>query len=158
MGIKRLNVEKNDFPDNCPVARGTPTFVLYRGPQVPPDKWDEFKPSGPKNNLIDKLTKELPKMDESIHAKMEDYEELVSQRFRIFTQLCFWTVELSKIQTIVSAPPGAPAKTKEKKEDDIFNSIVTQMMASDMKRTDGIHENLKHLQREVDEVEHDCAI
>merc|ERR1719343_1313406 len=25
--VKRLNIEKNDFPVGCPVARGTPTFV-----------------------------------------------------------------------------------------------------------------------------------
>ena len=26
------------------MARGTPTFALFRGPQVRPEKWEEFKP------------------------------------------------------------------------------------------------------------------
>ncbi|CAK0905875.1 unnamed protein product [Prorocentrum cordatum] len=33
--IKRLNIEKNDFPSGCPVARGTPTFVLMGGWRIP---------------------------------------------------------------------------------------------------------------------------
>lgn len=157
ISIKRLNVSENDFPESCPVARGTPTFVLYRGPKVPGLKWEEFKPQ----DLVTKLSKELPAMDEDIYAKMQDYQELVSNRFRLFTQIVFWTVELSKLQTIVSAPqpvtaPGAGGQRE--KEDTDFNTVVASMMGRDMKRIDGIHDNLKHLQSEVDEVEHDCAV
>merc|ERR1712046_448905 len=128
ISIKRLNLQENDFPDNCPVARGTPTFVLYRGPQVPGLKWDEFKPK----DLVEKLVKELPKMDDSIYQKMEDYQELVSNRFRFFTQIVFWTVELSKLQTLISAPPGSPASlsgaaTQKEGDESDFNAVVAQM-------------------------------
>merc|ERR1719367_144586 len=52
LSLKRLNIEKNDFPDGCPVARGTPTFVLFRGAGVAPDKWEEFKPK----ELVEKVS------------------------------------------------------------------------------------------------------
>lgn len=151
--IKRLNVEKNDFPDRCPVARGTPTFVLFRGSQFRPEKWEEFKPK----DFIDKLRKELPPMDESVYATMEEYQNLVSRRFQLFTQLVFWTVELQKLQALLCAVAPQPERQAENDDTD-FNTVVSQMMTVDMKRADGISDNLKHLQHEVEEVEHDAAI
>merc|ERR1712232_588894 len=114
--------EKNDFPDGCPVARGTPTFVLFRGPKAAPSKWDEFKPK----DMVEKLTKELPAMDDSVYTRMEDLQNLVSRRFQLFTQLVFWTVEIGKLQTLVSPPPEAAKGAEhqgvgDKKEDD-FNT------------------------------------
>jgi hypothetical protein len=41
--VKRFNVEKNDFPKELPMCRGTPTFVVYKNGV--PTKWDEFKPN-----------------------------------------------------------------------------------------------------------------
>merc|ERR1712187_212910 len=150
--IKRLNVEKNDFPDGCPVARGTPTFVFFRGEKAPPIKWDEFKPK----DLVEKLTKEMTKIDESVYAKLEDYQNLVSRRFQLFTQLVFWTVELQKLQALITTPTKVEALQGD--DDSDFNGTVAQMMSQDMKQVDGIHDNLKHLQHEVDEIEHDAVL
>jgi len=161
MVFKRLNIEKNDFPSGCPVARGTPTFVLFRGPNVRPEKWEEFKPK----DLCEKITKVFPQQTESIFEQMDEFQGLVSKRFQLFTQLVMWTTELQKLEVLVSEAPmdGAtadshqPEETKEQ-EDTNFNATVSEMMARDMKRTDGIVENLAHLQQEVDEVEHDAAL
>merc|ERR1712051_449348 len=75
--------------------------------------------------------------------------------------------ELQKLEKLVAsaplnAPEGqaeAPSAPQGKEQDDAdFNAMVSEMMAKDMKRTDGIVENLTHLQKEVDEVEHDAAL
>lgn len=143
--IKRLNVEKNDFPRGCPVARGTPTFVLFRGERAV--KWEEFKP----HELADRIRKEYPSLSEEFYEKMDEYQGLVSRRFQLFTQAVMWNIEVNKLEKLQGAT-GSSADD----EDASFNSTVSQMMAQDMKRLDGIVENLETLQREVDEVELDA--
>lgn len=171
--IKRLNIEKNDFPDGCPVARGTPTFVLFRGADVAPEKWEEFKPK----ELVEKISKEFPAEAEKLFAQMEELQGFVSRRFQLFTQLVMWTVELQKLEkltadaTAAPLPGAAPAAeavpvsavadggtARDVTEDASFNTVVSEMMAKDMRRVDGILDNLSYLQREVDEVEHDAAL
>jgi len=164
--LKRLNIEKNDFPDGCPVTRGTPTFVLFRGRDAPPDKWEEFKPK----ELVEKLTKVFPQQTEEIFETMDELQGMVSKRFQLFTQLVMWTMELQKLEKLIGQAPltsevavqvgtsGAPDKEPDVQEDVAFNALVSEMMAKDMKRMDGIVENLAHLQKEVDEVEHDAVL
>eukprot|EP00406_Dinophysis_acuminata_P023888 CAMPEP_0179348062 /NCGR_PEP_ID=MMETSP0797-20121207/73498_1 /TAXON_ID=47934 /ORGANISM="Dinophysis acuminata, Strain DAEP01" /LENGTH=474 /DNA_ID=CAMNT_0021062835 /DNA_START=275 /DNA_END=1697 /DNA_ORIENTATION=+ len=161
--VKRLNIEKNDFPDGCPVARGTPTFVCFRGAGSAPSKWDEFKPK----ELVEKISGEFPNLPRELYAQMDELQGLVSRRFQLFTQLVMWTLELQKLEALVvgtqpaegrgSGAAGAPMDAGSQ-EDATFNTIVSEMMAKDMKRTDVINENLVHLQKEVDEVEHDAAL
>lgn len=156
--IKRLNIEKNDFPDNCPIARGTPTFVLFRGAEASPSKWEEFKPK----ELTEKIAKVFPQLLPDVLDQMEELQNLVTRRFQLFTQLVMWTIELQKLESYIAAgsrcdaapvlPASAPSQDSE------FNSVVSQMMAKDMKRIDGIFDNLKFLQQEVDEVEHDAVV
>jgi len=173
--VKRLNIEKNDFPDGCPVARGTPTFVLFRGAGVPPEKWEEFKPK----DLVERLSKAFPHSTGPLFEQMDELQGMVSKRFQLFTQLVMWTIELQKLEKLVASVPlnqatvtaeaaggagagGGAAEAVEgvpdPQEDAAFNALVSEMMAKDMKRVDGIVENLKHLQGEVDEVEHDAAL
>lgn len=160
--FKRLNIETNDFPDRCPVARGTPTFVLFRGPNADATKWEEFKP----RDLCERITKEFPIISDENFAEMDDLQGLVTQRFQLFTQLVMWTMELQRMQDILAAPTvsGLKASSDEprpkvaKDDDDAMNTVVTGLMLKDMRRTDSLNFNLKHLQREVDEVEHDAAL
>lgn len=159
--IKRLNIEKNDFPDYCPVARGTPTFVLF-GAGPAPDKWEEFKPK----DLVEKLGKQFPQLPESVLAEMEELQTHVSRRFQLFTQLVMWTMELQKLEALVAesgtllagGKPTAPAQAGDKEDESGFQENVSQMMAEDLRRTDCLAENIQHLQKEVDEVEHDAAL
>merc|ERR1712083_393260 len=162
--FKRLNIENNDFPDGCPVARGTPTFVLFNGPGKIGDKWEEFKPK----DLVEKICKEFPKETEKLFEEMDELQGLVSRRFQLFTQLVMWTVELQKVERLVEADATAlsgastdgavAAELADPTEDSSFNTIVSEMMLKDMKRVDNIANNLKHLQNEVEEVEHDAVV
>jgi len=153
--IKRLNIEKNDFPSGCPVARGTPTFVIFRGPVAvaQPQKWEEFKPK----ELVEKICKDFPYLPEDLCARMDELQGLVSRRFQLFTQLVMWTVELQKLEALLGAG-GEAAEEGSSKEDADFNAVVAEMMSRDMQRVDGIRDNLRHLQREVDEAEHDAVL
>mmetsp|Transcript_64269 Transcript_64269/g.103921 ORF Transcript_64269/g.103921 Transcript_64269/m.103921 type:complete len:463 (+) Transcript_64269:71-1459(+) len=155
--IKRLNIEKNDFPDDCPISRGTPTFILFRGPDVPGSKWEEFKPK----ELCEKISQVFPGISEDVLQRMDELQTMVSRRFQFFTQTVMWNIELQKLETLVSGATEADAATlaaEPPKDDSDFNSVVSQMMLKDMKRIDGIVANLEHLQKEVDEVEHDAAL
>lgn len=154
--IKRYNVERNDFPDGSPVVRGTPTFVFFVGKDAPGVKWDEFKPK----DLAEKLSHEFPNLPEGVLDRMEELQALVSRRFQLFTQLVMWTVELNKLVEKVSTPIGTAVAPggNDHMEDQDFNAVVQKMMTKDMARTDLIEENIAHLQREVDEVEHDAVL
>jgi len=166
--MKRLNIERNDFPDGCPVARGTPTFACFRGPDVPPSKWDEFKP----RDLVEKISKVFPHHADALFEPMDELQGLVSKRFQFFTQLVMWTIELQKLERLVAevhsaygssgmavGPSNGPTdESSDAQEDSAFNTVVSDMMMLDMKRTDGMAENLKHLQNEVDDVEHDALL
>jgi len=147
--FKRINIEKNDFPDDCPVARGTPTFVLFRGPAAPASKWEEFKPK----ELCEKITQVFPSLSDDVVHRMYELQGQVSRRFQLFTQLVMWTIELQKLEALV-----AGNVSNEPSEDSDFNAVVSQMMTKDMRRLDGMEDNLTYLQKEVDEVEHDAAL
>eukprot|EP00929_Paragymnodinium_shiwhaense_P076838 TRINITY_DN39558_c0_g1_i1.p1 TRINITY_DN39558_c0_g1~~TRINITY_DN39558_c0_g1_i1.p1 ORF type:complete len:486 (+),score=140.66 TRINITY_DN39558_c0_g1_i1:70-1527(+) len=154
--IKRLNLERNDFPEGCPVARGTPTFVLFCGENAAPAKWDEFKPQ----DLSEKIAKEFSGMPQEVYEQMELLQNLVSSRMQLFTQVVMWTVELQKLERLcgqASGPAGA-ASEADPTEDSAFSDIVTELMLKDMKRHDKIRENIEYLRGEVDEVEHDAAL
>jgi len=159
--IKRLNIERNDFPDYCPVARGTPTFVLFSGEAA--DKWEEFKPK----ELVEKLSAVYPQLPERTYAQMDELQGAVSRRFQLFTQLVMWTTELQKLEALVAEsapgakrppPPPPPLAEDGKEEEGGFQECLSETMAKDLRRTDCLPENLLHLQKEVDEVEHDAAL
>lgn len=157
--IKRLNIEKNDFPDRCPVARGTPTFVLFCGTEREGHKWDEFKPK----ELVERISTDFAQfLPDSVLDKMDEYQGLVSKRFQLFTQLVMWTIELNKLEAIITATPsgagaGQPAEGGDE-EENTFSSLVSEMMLKDMKRTDMLLENIEYLQNEIDDVEHDATL
>lgn len=160
--FKRLNIAENDFPDKCPVARGTPTFMCFRGNKSPPTKWEEFKPK----DLVERLAKEYTNLPESFYDEMDELQGLVSKRFQLVTQLIMWTVELQKLETLVTAAgiEGAPAPSKSEApadpevNDDAFGVLVSKFMAKDMRRTDLLRDNIQHLMSEVDDVEHDAVL
>jgi len=166
--IKRLNIERNDFPNGCPVARGTPTFACFRGPDVPPSKWEEFKP----RDLVEKISKVFPHHADALFEPMDELQGLVSKRFQFFTQLVMWTIELQKLERLVAEVQnasdssgmaegpsnGSASESSDAQEDATFNTVVSDMMLIDMKRVDCMAENLKHLQKEIDDVEHDALL
>ncbi|CAK9004610.1 Uncharacterized protein SCF082_LOCUS8263 [Durusdinium trenchii] len=84
---------------------------------------------------------------------MDELQGLVSRRFQLFTQLVMWTIELQKLEACLAdaVPDGAS-------EDSDFNAILMQLMAKDMRRVDGMDENLTFLKQQVDEVEHDAVV
>merc|ERR1712167_509780 len=129
--IKRLNVESNDFPDVCPVARGTPTFVMFRGVDNAPVKWEEFKPK----EVVDKLREEFPSISDEVYAKMDDMQGRVSNRLQLFTQTVMWTVELGKLEKLVNSGDGKDQSSTEAQspsEDAAFGEVVQEMMIKDM--------------------------
>lgn len=155
--IVRLNLERNDFPDQCPVARGTPTFVLFRGPDFAPAKWDEFKP----HDLVEKLRKEFPDFAEEVYSHMDELQKLVSNRLQLFTQVVMWNMELQKLERLYTSNSSVSfheLASEDSTEEVSFGTVVTEMMLKDMKRHDKMNENLQHLQREVDELEHDALL
>eukprot|EP00400_MALV-I_sp_L67-5_P000983 gene983-1101_t len=111
--IKRINIENNDFPEGCPVTRGTPTFCVFKGVGVEdkgnenaPEKWEEFKP----NDLLKRFdeeffqnknyvtSKKLGKKVESGKEKLKEYSDDVNTRMQLFTQVVLWSVEAQKLQ------------------------------------------------------------
>eukprot|EP00927_Polykrikos_kofoidii_P057250 TRINITY_DN51371_c0_g1_i1.p1 TRINITY_DN51371_c0_g1~~TRINITY_DN51371_c0_g1_i1.p1 ORF type:complete len:483 (-),score=106.23 TRINITY_DN51371_c0_g1_i1:120-1469(-) len=154
--VKRLNLETNDFPDGCPVARGTPTFVYFPGGNQKPKKLDEFKPK----ELCEKLSKEF-RLSEKVVQEIDNMQTLVSARLQFFTQVVMWTVEMEKLERLLNAAnkdATSESADSDPTEDSAFGVVVSELMTKDMKRHDGIKENLEHLQREVDEAEHDASI
>ncbi|CAJ1357898.1 unnamed protein product [Effrenium voratum] len=146
--VKRLNIEANDFPDHCPVARGTPTFALFSGGA--PEKWEEFKPK----DLCERIVKAFPGISDSVFDRMDELQSLVSRRFQLFTQLVMWTVELHKLEACLADAEHVRGPS----EDSEFNSILSRLMAKDMRRVDGIEDNIAYLKQQVDEVEHDAVV
>ncbi|KFG32483.1 putative thioredoxin, partial [Toxoplasma gondii GAB2-2007-GAL-DOM2] len=91
--MKRLNIEKNDFPEGCVVTRATPTFVLHRGAHEEGERWSEFRP----RDFIEKLEKEfdLPvELREKLHALLD----LLHERFKRFGLLSVWLLEVRKME------------------------------------------------------------
>eukprot|EP00746_Dinoflagellata_sp_MGD_P165741 gnl/MRDRNA2_/MRDRNA2_95192_c0_seq1.p1 gnl/MRDRNA2_/MRDRNA2_95192_c0~~gnl/MRDRNA2_/MRDRNA2_95192_c0_seq1.p1 ORF type:complete len:433 (+),score=96.39 gnl/MRDRNA2_/MRDRNA2_95192_c0_seq1:35-1333(+) len=154
--IKRLNLERNDFPPGCPVARGTPTFVLFRGKNVEPWKWDEFKPK----DVVDRLEKEMPNyIKGEVLANMQRLENSVSKRFQLFTQLVMWSVELGKLENLLVKNIGDQDDEDGDEGNEVeFNTSVQELMSTDMQRTDLLDENLELLQTEVNSAEIDLTL
>ncbi|OLP91048.1 hypothetical protein AK812_SmicGene27304 [Symbiodinium microadriaticum] len=151
--LKRLNIEKNDFPDGCPVARGTPTFALFRGKDTVGEKWEEFKPK----DLCEKIAKVFP-LSDSAFQKMDDLQAMVPRRFQLFTQLVMWSVELQKLESCIASAVGESHSDASSSEDTEFNSVLSRLMARDMRRIDGLPDSVNFLQHQVDEVEHDALV
>ncbi|KAF4714097.1 hypothetical protein FOZ62_004788, partial [Perkinsus olseni] len=160
--IKRLNIEKNDFPLGCPVARGTPTFVLYRGYSPKPEKLAEFRPRDIVDRIRTDLLHEHPGITLSEHLirKWEGMVNQVSQRFQLLSQLIMWNTELEKSQMVLagvssSAPEAVRAMGKylvmasSGDDKELFTTVVSEIMSADMKRTDLLDENIKYLNKEV---------
>jgi len=154
LSIKRLNLERNDFPVGCPVARGTPTFVLFRGKNVEPWKWDEFKPK----DVVERLEREIP-IKAGVLANLHRLENSVSKRFQLFTQLVMWSVELGKVENLLVKNVGDPDdEDGDDGNESEFNMSVQQLMSTDMQRTDLLDENLELLRNEVNSAETDLAL
>ncbi|KAF4744353.1 hypothetical protein FOZ63_023399 [Perkinsus olseni] len=169
--IKRLNIEKNDFPLGCPVARGTPTFVLYRGYSPKPEKLAEFRPRDIVDRIRTDLLHEHPGITLSEHLlrKWEGMVNQVSQRFQLLSQLIMWNTELEKSQMVLagvssSAPEAVRAMDKylvmasSGDDKELFTSVVSEIMSADMKRTDLLDENIKYLNKEVMNAEMDALV
>ncbi|EER14082.1 conserved hypothetical protein [Perkinsus marinus ATCC 50983] len=169
--IKRLNIEKNDFPLGCPVARGTPTFVLYRGYSPKPDKLAEFRPRDIVDRIRTDLLHEHPGITLSEHLlrKWEGMVNQVSQRFQLLSQLIMWNTELEKSQMVLagvsSDAPEADMAMNEylvmaSSGDDkqLFTTVVSEIMSADMRRTDLLDENIKYLNKEVMNAEMDALV
>ncbi|XP_026194288.1 uncharacterized protein LOC34623780 [Cyclospora cayetanensis] len=152
--LKRLNLNTNDFPPQCPVTRATPTFVLYAPDQDGFDRWNEFRPK----DFVAKLKQDfsLPK---DLQQKLEDLLDLVQERFRWFGLLSVWLLEQQKIQDLLlqqqqQTPEGMVVDKAT--EDRRFEELVTLLMEEDMRRIDDLEESLQHLKREADGAQADC--
>ncbi|CAE7554402.1 unnamed protein product, partial [Symbiodinium pilosum] len=152
--LKRLNIERNDFPDGCPVARGTPTFALFRGSNAAGEKWEEFKPK----DLCEKIMKVFPKLSDEAFQKMDELQAMVPKRFQLFTQLVMWSVELQKLESCIASAVGESPVDAGSSEDTEFNAVLSRLMAKDMRRVDGLVDSISFLQHQVDEVEHDALV
>eukprot|EP00439_Symbiodinium_sp_Y106_P022608 s7969_g2.t2 len=139
--LKRLNIEKNDFPDGCPVARGTPTFALFRGKDTAGEKWEDFKPK----DLCEKIAKVFP-LSDSAFQKMDDLQAMVPN--------CPQNVG-DKLESCIASAVGE-VQSDASSEDTEFNSVLSRLMARDMRRIDGLPDSVSFLQHQVDEVEHDA--
>jgi len=155
--IKRLNIERNDFPDGCPVARGTPTFVLFQGPKAKPAKWDEFKP----DEVVARIKKLFPGMGEKVRSQAEPMLDMISTRTELFMQVVMWAVELQALERQYNSTSHATTDGQHDADltsDPDFETVVTELMQKDMKRNDGIVENIDHLDEQVKEIEHDALV
>ncbi|KAL7065840.1 hypothetical protein ACR3K2_37190 [Cryptosporidium serpentis] len=100
--FKKLNIDLNDFPKNCPISRGTPTFVLYTGDHNQLYlKWDEFKP----RDLLEKLKTQL-KVKNINEVNSLDYlfkleHDSLYKRFQLFGMLILWTIQLKNLQDAI---------------------------------------------------------
>eukprot|EP00401_Gymnodinium_catenatum_P028842 CAMPEP_0117569046 /NCGR_PEP_ID=MMETSP0784-20121206/58456_1 /TAXON_ID=39447 /ORGANISM="" /LENGTH=450 /DNA_ID=CAMNT_0005367007 /DNA_START=82 /DNA_END=1434 /DNA_ORIENTATION=- len=155
--IKRLNLERNDFPRGCPVARGTPTFVLFRGAGNSPLKWEEFRP----DELVAKLRRDFPVAGGGVYERVEELQALTAQRMQLFMQVVMWTVELEALQRLCNGfdlPPNRRTELTDPTSDPTFETVVSEMMKKDMRRRDDIEKNVQYLETQVKDVEHDALI
>ncbi|CDR97622.1 hypothetical protein, conserved [Babesia bigemina] len=142
--IKRLNIERNDFPEGCPVTRATPTFIVYDG-QPQGNKWSEFRPK----DFVAKLV-ELAKLDEKSQAYLNQLTEDISQRFMLFGRWARWVGEAQIIQESVLTE--APVD-----EEEVNTRALRLLMDMDMDRTDDLETNLEALRKEIISAEEDCV-
>ncbi|GBE62307.1 thioredoxin [Babesia ovata] len=141
--LKRLNIERNDFPDGCPVTRATPTFVVYDG-HAQGSRWSEFRPK----DFVAKLV-ELAKLDEKSQIYLNKLTEDISERFLLFGRWARWVAEAQIIQESVLTK--APVD-----EEEVNTRALRMLMDMDMDRTDDLETNLKVLRKEIISAEQDC--
>eukprot|EP00920_Eleutheroschizon_duboscqi_P026811 GHVT01065780.1.p1 GENE.GHVT01065780.1~~GHVT01065780.1.p1 ORF type:complete len:704 (+),score=89.63 GHVT01065780.1:197-2308(+) len=99
--FRRLDIEANDFPPSCPVARGTPTFVLYKGHIGQGEKWNEFRPK----DFLNKLEKEF-NLPASVTNKFPALLEDLNERFKLFGALAVWLSESRSLERTMFSPPA----------------------------------------------------
>ncbi|GIX65597.1 thioredoxin-like protein [Babesia caballi] len=141
--IKRLNIERNDFPKGCPVTRATPTFVMYSG-RPEGVKWAEFKPQDFVRRLV-----EVAKLDNTSKLYLERLTEDVSRRFMLFGRWARWISQsqLAQEKVLTKGPVD---------EEDVQSRVLKALIDLDMDRTDDLETNLKLLEREIVSAEQDC--
>lgn len=142
--FRRLNVDRNDFPDGFPVTRATPTFILFQDGKA--EKWDEFKP----NDIATKLDN-LP-VATTVKERIQELVPQVQVRFQMFTACVMMQLDLDKLQRTASNVAS------DEEDKDSFEEAVTQMMLSDMQRTDDMEENLAFLKAELTSIEEDVNV
>lgn len=156
LDICKIDIEKNDFPDGLPVARGTPTFVAFRGGSAG-EKVPEFRP----HEIVERLKQEVSGLavsDDAKAAVTADFEQLIQRmgaRTSSVMQVTMWNAELLAIQSLSAATAKAAVRRCWKTEDGMLNAVLSEVMAADMKRVDLLDENLAHLARECTEAEAD---
>ena len=144
--IKRLEIEANDFPENCPIARGTPTFCIYGG-RGNYEKWTEFRPL----EFVKKLfqTVEVP---QKLQEKISKFPGLLSERFQLFSTVVMWQTEIEKAQIALAK------KIFVNEDKEMFNANVTAAMTEDAARSDDLESNLKYFRREAESAEMDAIL
>eukprot|EP00923_Selenidium_pygospionis_P035658 GHVN01062286.1.p1 GENE.GHVN01062286.1~~GHVN01062286.1.p1 ORF type:complete len:605 (+),score=186.61 GHVN01062286.1:158-1972(+) len=111
--IRRLNIETNDFPDKqttgCPVARATPTFVLYKGSADTAERWEEFRPK----DLVHKITDTLgDTVTSDVKDELDALLGEMNTRFTTFGVLALWHQERDKLTSVLTTPqPTSPPLT-----------------------------------------------
>ena len=173
--IKRLDIDENDFPVGCPVARGTPTFVFYdRQPiekkvslragmdkAAPKEKsllsaelmegvkWEQFRPSDFVNKLLESV--EIP---EKCKKDISLLPDLLTERFQLFSTIVMWQTEMEKMQRVMSGNKQITAD--EDKE--LFNAQVSLAMVEDSRRFDDLGSNITYLRQEAKNAEMDALL
>eukprot|EP00397_Hematodinium_sp_SG-2012_P018425 GEMP01018873.1.p1 GENE.GEMP01018873.1~~GEMP01018873.1.p1 ORF type:complete len:589 (+),score=141.13 GEMP01018873.1:152-1918(+) len=143
--FRRLNIDRNDFPEGFPVARATPTFIVYNDGKA--QKWDEFKP----NDLAAKL--DAMPVASSVKEQLNALLPKVQERFQMFTACVMLQIDLEKLQNKASL-----VGSEETDDKDNFESAVTAMMLADMQRTDDVEENLTFLENELKSLQEDVRV
>jgi hypothetical protein len=150
-----MDIEENDFPKGLPVVRGTPTFMMYRGASVAPERIEEFKP----RDLVKRICADY-KVSSETREKMFDLVDRMTLRFQIFSGLIMWTTEAEKILQLISSGDQGHNATipfdlgySEDTDKELFNRLVAEYMNDDMLKVDTLRENLRSLQRELTQTE-----
>jgi hypothetical protein len=153
--IKRLDIEENDFPDGCPVVRGTPTFILFRGPDREPIRYEEFKP----RDLVRRICLDYTIPDE-VAKKLNDLVDKVGLRFQLFSGLIMWNTESEKVLELISSSMAEghatipfDLATAEVKDKEMFNKYVSELMSEDMLKVDELDQNIVDLGKELNSAE-----
>jgi len=153
--FKRLDIEENDFPEKLPVVRGTPTFVLFQGPDRPPVRFEEFKP----RDLVRRLCLDYT-IPPDVETSMYELVDKVATRFQMFSGIIMWNTESEKILDMLSGSQkhhlptiAFDLKSAEEKDKEMFNKFVAELMAEDMLKVDLLEENVEDLKRELTRAE-----
>jgi hypothetical protein len=148
--FKRLDIDENDFPPHLPVVRGTPTFIKFQGPGIPPERFEEFKP----RDLVNRICKDYPVSRET-RDKLFSLVDKMTLRFQTFSGLVMWSTESEKIRDLIAGDTAHNAtipfnlQDSDDKDKEIFNRMVSEFMAEDMLKVDTLPENLTQLNKEL---------